>query len=61
MSCLVMLFGTATLIAALVLGTMGRTKFKHRIAWDLGLPSSFRRVGGLFATFFGGFLVYAAV
>ena len=53
--------GWITLVAALVLGVMGRTHFKRLMAWALGVPSFFRRIGGLLAVLFGGFLVYAVV
>ena len=53
--------GWITLVAALVLAIMGRTNFKRLMAWALGIPSTFRRIGGLLALLFGGFLVYAVV
>ena len=51
--------GWITLLAALVLGIMGRTQFKRLIAWALGIPNGFRRMGGLLAAFFGAFLIHA--
>ena len=53
--------GWITLVAALVLGVMGRTHFKGLMAWALGMPSSSRRIGGLLAALLGGFLVYAVI
>lgn len=53
--------GWITLVAALVMGIMGHTNFKRLMAWALGVPSSFRRIGGLLAALFGGFLVYAVI
>ena len=55
------IIGWITLIAALVMGIMGRASFKALIAWALGIPPFFRRIGGLLAIFFGGFLLYAVV
>jgi hypothetical protein len=56
---LIQIIGWITLLAALVLGVMGRANFKHLVAWALGMPGSFLRVGGLVAAFFGAFLIYA--
>lgn len=55
------IIGWITLLAALVLGLMGRTRFKSLIAWALGIPNSFRRIGGVLVVLFGGFLVYAVI
>ena len=45
----------------LVMGIMGRASFKALISWALGTPPFFRRIGGLLAIIFGGFLLYAVV
>ena len=51
--------GWITLAAAFVLGIIGRTHFKRLIAWALGIPGVYMRLGGLLAALFGGFLVHA--
>ena len=51
--------GWITLLAAFVLGVIGRKNFKHLIAWALGIPGVYMRLGGLLAALFGGFLVHA--
>ena len=56
----ILIIGWVTLAAAIVMGIMGRRPFIRLIAWALGIPSVFRRFGGLLAVFFGCFLVYAA-
>jgi len=55
----IQVLGWITLLAALAMGIMGRSKFKRLIAWALGIPSIFRRMGGLLAAFFGAFLIHA--
>ena len=47
--------GWITLVAALMLGIMGRVRLKRLIAWALGLPSPFKRMGGVLAALLGGF------
>jgi hypothetical protein len=55
----ILILGWITVAAAIVMGIMGRRHFIRLIAWALGIPSVFRRFGGLLAVFFGCFLVYA--
>lgn len=53
--------GWISISAAIILGLIGRTRFKGLIAWALSFASSFGRVGGVFALLFGLFLMYAVV
>ena len=53
--------GWLTVTAAIILGIMGRSRFKGLTTWALSFASTFGRVGGLVAILFGGFLIYAAV
>lgn len=55
------ILGWISIIAASVLGIMGRTNFKRLMSWALSLAPSFGRIGGLLAILFGGFLIYAVV
>lgn len=55
------IIGWITLVAALILGIMGRANFRRLMGWALGVPRSFMRVGGLLAAFFGAFLAYAVL
>ena len=56
-----LLIGWTSIVAALVLGFMGRTNFKRLMSWALNLSPVFMRAGGWIAVLFGGFLVYAVV
>lgn len=53
--------GWLSIIAAFVLGVMGRTKFVSLINWALGIRSPLKRLVGIIAILFGGFLVYSVV
>jgi len=55
------ILGLISIVAASVLGIMGRTNFKRLMSWALSLAPSFGRIGGLLAILFGGFLIYAVV
>ena len=57
----ILVLGYISIIAAAVLGMMGRANFKRLMSWALGLAPSFGRIGGLLAICFGGFLLYAVV
>jgi len=57
----ILIIGWVTIVAAVVLAIMGRANFKRLMSWALGVSSSFARMGGILAIFFGGFLVYALV
>jgi hypothetical protein len=55
----ILILGWITIVAASVLGIMGRTNFKRLMSWALSLPHSFRRIGGFLAILFGVFLIHA--
>ena len=57
----ILILGWISIVAASVLGIMGRTNFKRLMSWALSLAPSFGRIGGLLAILFGGFLIYAVV
>jgi hypothetical protein len=55
----ILILGWISIVAAAVLGIMGRTKFKRLMSWALNVAPSFGRLGGLLAILFGGFLIHA--
>ena len=55
----ILILGWITIIAASVLGIMGRTNFKRLMSWALRFSHSFLRIAGLLAILFGGFLIHA--
>ena len=55
------ILGWISIVAACVLGIMGRTNFKRLMSWALSVAPSFGRIGGLLAILFGGFLIHAVV
>jgi hypothetical protein len=55
------IIGWITIVAAVVLGIMGRENFKRLMSWALGVSHIFARMGGILAVFIGAFLVYALV
>jgi hypothetical protein len=55
------ILGWISIVAASVLGIMGRANFRRLMSWALSLAPSFGRIGGLLAIFFGGFLIHAAI
>ena len=57
----ILILGWVSIIAAAVLGIMGRKNFKRLMSWALGLKDSLGRIAGFFAILFGGFLVYAVI
>jgi len=57
----ILILGCISVVAAAVLGVMGRTNFKRLMSWALGLAPSFGRIGGLLAILFGGFLIHAVI
>ena len=57
----ILILGWISVVAAAVLGVMGRNNFKRLMSWALGLAPSFGRIGGLLAILFGGFLVHAVI
>jgi len=57
----ILIIGWISIVAAAVLGIVGRTNFKRLMSWAVGLAPSFGRIGGLLAILFGGFLVHAVI
>ena len=57
----ILILGWISIVAASVLGIMGRTNFKRLMSWALSVAPSFGRIGGLLAILFGGFLIHAVV
>jgi len=57
----ILILGWISIVAASVLGIMGRANFKRLMSWALSVAPSFGRIGGLLAILFGGFLIYAVV
>jgi hypothetical protein len=55
------ILGWISIVAASVLGIMGRTNFRRLMSWTLSFSSSFGRIGGFLAILFGGFLIHAVV
>ena len=53
------ILGWVSLIAALALALIGRNNFRRLMAWALGFPKQYRRMGGLLAMILGGFIIYA--
>ncbi len=57
----ILILGWISIVAASVLGIMGRTNFRRLMSWALSLKPSFGRIGGFLAILFGGFLIHAVV
>jgi len=57
----ILILGWISIVAASVLGIMGRTNFRRLMSWALNLKPSFGRIGGFLAILFGGFLIHAVV
>jgi hypothetical protein len=57
----ILIIGWISIVAASVLGIMGRTNFRRLMSWTLSFSSSFGRIGGFLAILFGGFLIHAVV
>ncbi len=53
--------GWLTITAAVILGIMGRSRFKGLMTWALSFASAFGRFAGFGAILLGGFLIYAVV
>ena len=53
--------GWLTITAAVILGIMGRSRFKGLMTWALSFASTFGRFAGFGAILLGGFLIYAVV
>ena len=57
----ILIIGWVSIVAASVLGIMGRTNFMRLMSWALSVAPSFGRIGGFLAILFGGFLIHAVV
>ena len=57
----ILILGWISIVAASVLGIMGRTNFMRLMSWALSFAPSFVRIGGFLAILFGGFLIHAVV
>ena len=57
----ILILGWITIVAAFVLGIMGRNNFRRLMSWALSFSHSFLRIGGFLAILFGGFLIHAVV
>lgn len=55
------ILGWLSLAAATAMALMGRSNFKRLMSWAFSLLKPYGRLGGIFATAFGAFLVYAFV
>ena len=55
----ILIIGWISIVAAFVLGIMGRTNFRRLMSWALSLAPAFGRIGGFLAILFGGFLIHA--
>ena len=57
----ILILGWISIVAASVLGIMGRSNFRRLMSWALSLKPSLGRIGGFIAILFGGFLIHAVV
>jgi hypothetical protein len=57
----ILVIGWISIIAASILGIIGRTNFKRLMSWALNIAPSFGRIGGIIAILFGAFLIHAVV
>ena len=57
----ILIIGWISIVAASVLGIMGRTNFMCLMSWALSVAPSFGRIGRFLAILFGGFLIHAVV
>lgn len=55
------MLGWLTLVAALVMGCIGRRRFAALINWAVSLKPVYHHLGGIVAVLFGVFLVYAVI
>ncbi len=53
--------GWLTVTGAIILGIMGRSRFKGLMTWALSFASTFGRFAGFGVILLGGFLIYAVV
>ncbi len=57
----ILILGWISIVAASVLGIMGRTNFQRLMSWALSVAPSVGRIGGFLAILFGCFLIHAVV
>ena len=55
------ILGWLSIVAALFLAVIGRQNFLRLMTWALSLLNPYGRIGGIFASAFGAFLVHAFV
>ena len=55
------IIGWLSIVAAAFFAVIGRNNFKRLISWALSLAKPFGRIGGVFASAFGAFLIHAFV
>ncbi len=55
------ILGWLSIAAAITFSVIGRRRFLSLMSWAFSLLKPYGRIGGLFATAFGGFLVHAFV
>ncbi|MEW8034529.1 MAG: hypothetical protein G8D61_14645 [gamma proteobacterium symbiont of Ctena orbiculata] len=55
------ILGWLAIIAAITLALIGRSNFKRLMSWALSLVEPYGRVGGVLASLFGAFIVYAFI
>lgn len=55
------ILGWLSVVAAIALAVIGRRNFRRLMTWALTTLKPFGRVGGVLASAFGGFLIYAFV
>ncbi|WP_316365608.1 PigN domain-containing protein [Candidatus Thiodiazotropha sp. CDECU1] len=55
------ILGWLAIVAAITLALMGRENFKRLMSWALSLIEPYGRVGGVLASLFGAFIVYAFI
>lgn len=56
---LLKILGALTLLAVIILGAIGRERFKKLIKWSLSFKPNAQRVMGFVGIIFGAFLFYA--
>ena len=55
------IIGWLSIVVAIFLAVMGRRNFNRLMSWALSFVKTIGRVGGVLATAFGAFLIYAFV
>jgi len=55
------IIGWLSIIAAIILAVIGRSRFKRLMSWAFSFLASYGRVGGVIAIIFGAFIFYSFV